>query len=70
MKDALCLPKTPLVGGAGPIARSRLASVPAPHGVGGRVLCGKLVLSLLKIVGDFFSRLMRHKQAVIAVKLD
>ena len=25
---------------------------------------------LLKIVGDFFSRLMRHKQTVIAVKLD
>ena len=24
----------------------------------------------LKIVGDFFSRLMRHKQTVIAVKLD
>ena len=26
--------KAPLVGGAGPVARSRLASVPAPHGAG------------------------------------
>jgi len=25
---------------------------------------------LLKIVGDFFSRLMRHKQTVIAVEFD
>ena len=25
---------------------------------------------LLKIVGDFFSRLMRHKQSVIAVEVD
>ena len=25
---------------------------------------------LLKIVGDFFSRLLRHKQAVIAVEID
>jgi PPOX class probable F420-dependent enzyme len=25
---------------------------------------------LLKIVGDFFSRLMRHKQTVIAVEVD
>ena len=26
--------------------------------------------SLLKILGDFFSRLMRHKQTVIAVEID
>src|SRR4029453_9342335 len=26
--------------------------------------------SLLKVLGDFFSRLMRHKQSVIAVEVD